>query len=694
MSLTDVRLAMAMAKTRAASETARVEAARPAPVSLAHEPDVYREPMNLGDDREIELDFETTGVRWWAGDKPGGVGIRRADGATDYVAWGHRGGGNTISEENAKEWFRRVIRGRRITNLSTAFEVQMARAWGCNLEDLGCEVSDIAHWAGLADDHRGEMGGKRFSLAALCEDFLPPHERKVLEVGGHILDPSRMMDYPASVVAVRAQADVRQVGLLKPILWAELEKLDLQRVRALEDAVMFAACEMEWNALPIDVDKLNLWLQQTAEELEESRREIAKLTGATFQEGLFGGAASGFLNPDSNKEMTALFKQLHLPVSYTEKGAPSFTAEVLDKIDHPVIKKIARQSKLLDLRSKYLEPWSKSVKQNDGKLRFRLHQCRGDEHGTVRGRFSASSEGGGSSPHQIMKPSKQRKTMGPKYIIRELILPGEGEGLLVSADAMQIEYRIFASYTGSRALREAYAKNPMLQFHEETRRMIEKHKAGIDYDSAKTTNFLTVYGGGLAKLALQLGNITKAQFTQLYRDFPMRPEQDQWGPPKDHPWLASSLAIKEAYEKALPEVKPLARKATELAKRRGFVRDVLGRRATFPGGEGAHAALNAVIQPSAAEVMKTKMVEIHAQRKKFGFVPRLTLHDEWLGGCPNRESAEALRAILNTQSFERFKDIPILWDVKAGKNWAACTSELEAEFEGTVDDGTRGGRNR
>ena len=669
-------------------------ASRPKVASLtAREPDAFREPMNLGDDREVGLDFETTGVRWWAGDRPGGCGIRRADGATDYVAWGHRGGGNTITEENARTWFRKTMRGRRITNLSTAFEVQMARAWGCDLEELGCETSDIAHWAGIADDHRGDRGGKRFSLEALCLDFLPEEERKIKAVGGVALDPSRMMDYPASVVAVRAEADVRQVGLLKPILWRELDRLDLQRVRALEDAVMFPTCEMEWNALPVDVEKLGRWLVEVDEELDAARREIALLSGTGFQEGLFGDA-SGFLNPDSGKQMAALFKKLGLPLVYTDRGAPSFTADTLAAIDHPVIKKLARQGKLLDLRAKCLAPWAKSVEENDGLLRYRLHQCRGDEHGTVRGRFSASSEGGGSTPHQIQKPSRQRKALGDRWILRELVVPGKNDGLLASADAIQIEYRIFASYTGSAALRKAYAENPMLQFHEKTREMMQVFKPGMDYDGAKTCNFLSIYGGGLAKLALQLGNITKAQHAALYREFPMNSAANQWGPPKDHPLLRSTLAVKEAYDRALPEVKPLARKATELAKSRGYVVDVLGRRATFPGGEGAHAALNAVIQPSAAEVMKTKMIEAHAQRKRLGLIPRLTLHDEWLGSCPSPESARGLAEILNRQSFERFKDIPLLWDVRAGSNWANCTSELEAEFEGTINDTTRSGRNR
>ena len=691
-------------KSRADAFLAKLEALRhpatafvggPKPATRSdlfrREPDRPEAPPSLDGIREIELDFETTGTRWWAGDLPGGCGVRRPDGSTQYIAWGHRGGGNTISEEAAKRWFEREVRDKRITNLSTGFEVQMARAWGVSLEGQGNEVSDVAHYAALIDARR-----RKFSLAALCEDYLSADERKVTHVGGEILDMSRAMDYPASVMAVRATADVRQVGLLKAALWPELDRLGLQRVRRLEDDVMYAACEMEWNALPIDVEKLLQWRTEVEDALEMSRREVALDVGEGFQEGLLAGRADGFLNPDSAKDMEALFTKLGLPITYTEPtesapdGRPSFTSEVLSHVDHPTVKKIARQGKLLDLLSKYLVPWSESVQRNNGLLRFKLHQCRGDEHGTARGRFSASSEGGGSTPHQVMKPSKQRKSMGPDWILRELVIPPKGM-VLISADAMQIEYRIFASYTGSKRLREAYKKNPMLQFHEETRQMIEAYRPGMDYDGAKTCNFLYVYGGGLAKLALQLGRITKSQFSGLLREFPMEPSAGKFGPPSDHPLLAETLAIKQAYDKAIPEVAPLTKKVRGLAKDRGWVMDCMGRRATFPGGWGSHAALNAVIQPSAAEVMKTKMVEVHRRKRELGLTPMLTLHDEWLGGCPDPDAARKLGEILNRQSFPEFAAIPILWDVKAGKDWASCTSELEAQFEGMGADGTWNG---
>lgn len=677
--LAAVRRAMVEQAFLAGRRAAPAISVGPEPIP-SREPDRFVEPPSLGDNRDVQADFETDGVRWWSGHRPGGLGVRRSDGLTHYFAWGHRGGGNNISEEGARRWMIDNLRGKRITNLSTGFEVHMARVLGVDLEGLGCEASDVAHWAAFIDDHRRE-----FSLEALCRDYLPEDERKVTVVNGVRLDMSKAMEYPASVMAVRAEADVRQVGLLMPILWKELDRLGLQRVRALEDKVIFAACEMEMNAAPLDMEKLGCWVNESAEELDLMRRALAKELGEGVQEGLFDGAPAGeAFNPDSGKQMEALFRRLNLPLAYTEgkdgkPGRPSFTAEVLGRhAGHPTIDAIVRMGRLLDLRAKYLLPYHTAGLKNDGFLRYKLHQARGDEKGTVRGRFSASGADGvtGSSVQQVMKPSKQRKTLGPKYVVRELFIARPGERV-VSADAMQIEYRIFASRTGSKKLEAAYAANPMLQFHEEIRRLIEPYRPDVDYDKAKTLNFLTIYGGGPAKLAMELKYITRSQFAALTEEY----KNAKYGIPRDHPLLKETMAVRKVYERAIPEVGPLSKWARGLVADQGYVTDVLGRRATFPGGFGAHAALNAIIQPDAAEVMKTKMVEVHAVRKELGLRPQMTVHDEWMGACSTAEAARALKEVLNRQSFPEFARIPILWDVKVGKDWASCTSELEAEFE-------------
>jgi DNA polymerase-1 len=663
--LADVRAAMAEARYREATGKASAAA-----VTATREPDVPADPPNLVDAPRLQIDFETTGVRWHAGDRPGGLGIGLPSGETWYLAWGHRGGGNNISEDGARRWMHDCLTGKRLTNISTGFEVHMSREFGVDLEGIGATVSDVSHWAALIDDHR-----KEFSLKALCQSYLPEDERKIEVVDGVTLDPARMMDYPASVVAVRAMADVRQVGKLEKILWPILDRDGLQACRALEDDVIFAACEMERNAAPLDMEKLERWNVESAEELDAARKAVAAAVGTGFQEALFdGGKGITGLNPDSSKDMEFLFKRLSLPIAYTESGKPSFTKDIIDSHDHPTLALLKRVSKLLDLRSKYLIPYLEAARRDGGFLRFRLHQCRTDEHGTTRGRFSASDK----NIQQVMKPKKQRKTYGDKYIIRELFMPPK-DCLLVSADASQIEYRIFASYANKRSVIEAYQQNPDTDFHELINGMIAKVKSGVDRDGAKTCNFLTVYGGGLTKLCLALGIITSAQFTALVKEFPMDPANGKFGPPADHPLLREGAAVKAIYDRVLPEAKTLAKDATRIAKERGYVKDCLGRRAYFPDGYGAHAALNAVIQPSAAEINKMKVVELHKARKRLGLVPMMTVHDEWIGGCPSLKSARALGIILGRQSFN-FR-VPITWDVRWGMNWSSVARD-ESQFEG------------
>jgi DNA polymerase I-like protein with 3'-5' exonuclease and polymerase domains len=69
--------------------------------------------------------------------------------------------------------------------------------------------------------------------------------------------------------------------------------------------------------------------------------------------------------------------------------------------------------------------------------------------------------------------------------------------------------------------------------------------------------------------------------------------------------------------------------------------------------------------------MKTKLVELHRERKNTGFTLRYTVHDEVDGDVPNEESAKKVTEVLNSQSFPDLK-VPILWDVQTGSNWAEC----------------------
>lgn len=630
---------------------------------------------------EIELDFETTGLRWWAGDVPGGAGVMTADGRGFYMAWGHRHGGNNISPENAKRWLQ-DLRNVTLTNLNTRFEVHNAREWAhADWEANGVHVSDVGHYAALLDDHR-----QRNSLESLVDEFLVD-EKKVHDVNGVHIDPTRMMDYHPSIIAVRAIGDVRQVQKLKKLLWPKLDAEDLQRVRQLEDELIYVVCEMEKNAALFDVEKCAGWAKDCEQDYLRAVYEIKREVGISD------------FNADSRNDWERLFKHEGIDiVERTEKGAPSFKGKYLKTLDNKNVQLGLRAGQLKFLKSNYLDK-ALAVVSADGKMRYALHQLRAqkDEHadrreaGTISGRFASTEivKGEGWNQQQVMKVIKQFLAYGPDYMVRELYLPGAGMKFF-SSDAMQIEYRLFAHFSGSKRLIDAYKNNPLMSFHRFMHEIIKGFKPNFSYRQQKDLNFAKVYGAGLKKLALMLEMISESQYKQLLLE----------GANNNHPWLEEAKKVEAIYNREIPEVSPLLKLASHLAmphcqeapldapwkgckkwddlhKRfphRGYVKTVLGRRTRFPDLKRIHKAFNGVDQGTAADIMKRKLIELHRERKHTGFLMRFTVHDEVDGDVPDQESYDRVMAILNAQSFPEIT-VPILWEGSMGANWRECADE-------------------
>jgi DNA polymerase-1 len=138
---------------------------------------------------------------------------------------------------------------------------------------------------------------------------------------------------------------------------------------------------------------------------------------------------------------------------------------------------------------------------------------------------------------------------------------------------------------------------------------------------------------------------------------------------RDDPELVQAMEIEKIYNRVLPEVGPLLEQASELARKRGYVRTLLGRRTRFPEKSRLHKALNGVIQGTAADIMKRKLIELHKGRKDTGLSLRYTVHDEVDGDIPDLEHAKRVAGVLNSQSFPEIV-VPILWEVGIGQNWA------------------------
>ena len=591
---------------------------------------------------DIELDCESTGLRWWAGDKMVGMSIRYGD-KTQYLPYAHQAGGN-LDEAVLKRWAQRELRGKKIRNINSRFDNHLIYGWGVDLEEQGCVWEDVAHYAALLDEYR-----KEFSLAALASDFLG--EAKT----GENLDKSRMGEYHAGQVAAYACQDVDLVARLNTVMQPLMIEQGLEKVRDLESAVIYPVCEMECNAAHIDRAALREAVTTSARMLQEILFEIAG--GVGFE-----------MNPDAPADWARLFQHYKLPIpgrtapsKSHPKGQASFTDALLEKVDHPIVQLARRAGKLASIRSKFLLPYAKVVGE-DCKLRFALHQLRGDEYGTIRGRFSMSGAGKligqfGANLQQAMRVNSQREAFGFKYddsshdeeifLVRSFFIPETGDYL--SADAQSIEYRLAAHFAKSERLIEAYkADTAKLEIGDLTSGWVDFHGVvgdtirpykDLNRNIIKNFNFGQVYGSGYDTSAATVGM--------------PRSESDP---------------IVDLWRRTFPEFRTLIRKAQSIAEKRGFVRTILGRRARFPDHSFTHAAINYVIQGSAADVMKTKLVELHRARKWTGFLLRQTVHDEADGDATTPETARRVSAVLNRQSFKL--RVPIVWEVETGKNWA------------------------
>lgn len=333
----------------------------------------------------------------------------------------------------------------------------------------------------------------------------------------------------------------------------------------------------------------------------------------------------------------------------TDSDNPSFQKTWLERHEHEVPRMVAEARHLDKFVGTFLHGYIQDNHIN-GRLHGQFHQLRGDEYGAVSGRFSSSN------PNLQNIPTR---TVDGK-LIRSLFMPETGMRW-VKFDWSQIEYRLIVhyaalmNYRGAEKAANLYRSDRKTDFHQ-----VVADMAGIVRGDAKTLNFGLAYGQGVALLCHNLN---------LDRD-------------------AGEALIREYNEKA-PFIRQLANLAQSRVIRSGQVRTLGGRLRRFhlwedaegktlPDGiEGvrrafAYKGLNALIQGSAADIMKKALVVIWQSGvcDVLG-PPYLTVHDEldWPIDPGNPKHLEAYREIIHIMETCVTLSIPLVVDHKVGLTW-------------------------
>lgn len=611
----------------------------PPRVTHDHVPD---EPPDLTGIDEIILNFATTGLDWRGGHRPCGVTVSTLDGKlTRFLPFAFAGG--NLDEAVVKRWAQEQLRNKKITNAKIKFDAHHSREWGVDLEAQGCTFSDIQHTAALLDDHR-----KRFAIDELAKEYFPdvPVVARVDEGQHH--------SYHAEQGKERELYTARLVGRLRAAMYPEIDKQELRAVQDLEDGVIPAVVEMERNGSPIDVQLLEQYGRECTGAHDALMWEISNEAGFAFEH-----TASGWKR---------LIESLHLQVP------DSFSEDVLNEIDHLLIRKGQRAAQYASLNSKIFKAYPAHIR--NGVLYYNINQLASDEGGTASGRFSIGIV------QQVPNEYNHHDVFGDELFPRRLFIPDRTpvDGFVpeyFEGDAAQIEFRLLVHYSENAKLLQAYRDDPWMSFHKQMQSMLVTYKPDMNYTHTKSYNFAAQYGARSIKLAIMMGFITEREGDEIRR-------AQRW----DDQRLKLIKEIEATYEKAHPEARQLMDRASHLMKNecdayckrgdklhrqyqhRGYVKTLLGRRSRCRNNYKPYIGLNRVLQGGGADIMKLKLTELHKERKRTGLIMRITNHDAVLGDVTTPETLPLVNEILNAQSYPT--KVPILWECGSGPTWADC----------------------
>lgn len=452
------------------------------------------------------------------------------------------------------------------------------------------------------------------------EELIGPKGKNQLNMR-HI-NPEKICNYACEDADITLQ--------LYTILEKKIEEQELNRLLYdIELPLIYVLADMEYTGVKLDKSALAEYSKKLTNELISIESEIYKEAKIKF-------------NINSAKQVgEVLFDKLQIveKPKKTKTGQYVTSEETLQNLKnaHPIVGKILDYRGLKKLLSTYVDALPQLVDPKDGKLHTSYNQ-------------TVTSTGRLSSSNPNLQNIPIREDQGKE--IRKAFIANDGCKFL-SSDYSQVELRIMAHLSNDSNMIDAF--NSGEDIHAATASKIFKVPIELVTNDmrrkAKTANFGIIYGISVFGLAERL-NIPRSEAKQLI----------------------------DGYFETYPQVKEYMDKSIEMAREKGYVETLFGRKRYLPDinsrnatvrGYAERNAINAPIQGSAADIIKVAMNNIFDHLNKAGLQSKMILqvHDE-LNFNVNENEIEKVKEIVSEEMENAYKLIVCLKaDCGIGDNW-------------------------
>ena len=434
--------------------------------------------------------------------------------------------------------------------------------------------------------------------------------------------PSQVYEYAAE----DADITLRLKNKLEP----ELKKFECEDLfYNIEMPLMPVLAEMEMNGVCLDTESLKETSEILTKRMLDIEKRIYELAGEQF-------------NIASPKQVgDILFEKLKIveKAKKTKTGQYVTSEEVLQQLKnkHEIVADILEHRGLKKLLGTYIDALPSLINKRTGHIHTSFNQTI-----TATGRLSSSDPNLQNIPIRGEDGKEIRKAFIPE--------PG---CLFFSADYSQIELRVMAHLSQDENMIRVFSEGKDL--HAATAANIYKKPieevTRDERTKSKRANFGIIYGITVFGLAERL----------------------------DIPREEAKMLI-DGYFATFPQVHDYMEKSKEIARQKGYVTTLFGRRRYLPDinshnatvrGFAERNAINAPIQGTAADIIKVAMIRIFQRFKAENIKSKMILqvHDELNFSVLPEEKEKVEKIVLEEMQNAISLAVPLVADSGFGSNW-------------------------